>query len=163
MNVFRRAQTRDWRVSGADIRRRVRTSLSARRRRVLVHASILFLASLAGFAALRAKDIRGPSPPPGYRKEFIDEADTLGPNRGREARAEWVKVWILVLQAETSPSPDALRQSIHALRRFLLRRDFSRTAYSSEAVLEERRLMAERNRRFPEKPEDIEKAPSTDR
>ena len=163
MNAFRSSQAWDWRVCGADLRRRVRASLSARRRRALVHASALFLAALAGFAALRAKDIRGPVPPPGYRKEVADEAHMLGPNRGREAREEWLKVWMLALQAETSPSPEALRQAVHALRRFSRRRDFSRTAYSSEAALEERRLTAEWNRRRPGKPEDIEEAPPTDR
>jgi hypothetical protein len=83
--------------------------------------------------------------------------------QGCEVREEWLKVWMLTLQAETSPDRSVLWQAIHAMRRLSLRQDFSRTVYFSETGLEVRRLTTEQNRRGPQESEKNGEAPPTDR
>ncbi|MCC8190412.1 MAG: serine/threonine protein kinase [Planctomycetes bacterium] len=122
---------------------RVDRIIRRRRWNWILYSSLLFLAMLAGYAAVRARDLVGPVPPRYVDHTALHQAELVQPHKGETVRDLWVGAVRSMMRAEKNPTQENYRRAIYGFRILSTSREFRDTAYGlaagrrADAMLEE--------------------------
>ncbi len=113
--------------------RRVDKMLWSQRWNWFIYSSLLFMALLAGYGALHARQIMGPTPPSRVNSNIIQQGENLGEDRSKMLRDAWDGAMILARRAEVEHTSATLRRALYSLRLISTNREYKDSAYAAEA------------------------------
>ncbi len=100
----------------------------------LIYAALLFLCLLAGYAAIYADELMGPTPPETLSEDLLAEAEQPPPDVSTLLRPAWERAFSLRMQADAEPTPENLRRAVYAYRLIATNHAYRNTAYSNVAM-----------------------------